>query len=156
MMREAPHIHFQFPVDIGTVPNIMLLLGHHLLECLPGTFVQYQFLRGFQHTPAHTLAVIIIDPLLLEEADNVLVYPLLITLRPLVQIMHHTPFLLTLMVEGTVQIHYLFRMIAEAGHQMKVLTIGNPLRAFQLILLIKRTFVNPTPHTGPYGSDVAV
>ena len=134
----------------------MLFLGYHLLECLPGTFVQYQFLRGFQHTPAHTLAVIIIDPLLLEEADNVLVYPLLITLRPLVQIMHHTPFLLTVVIERLVNIHHFLRMIAEAGHQMKLFTVGNPLRAFQLILLIERTLVNPAPHTGPYGSDVAV
>ena len=156
MVREAPHAHFQFPVYIGAIPYIMLFLGYHLLECLPSTFVQYQFLRGFQHTPAHPLAVIIIHPLLLEEADDVLIYPLLITLRPLVQIMHHTPFLLTVMVEGTVQIHHFLRMIAEAGHQMKVLTVGNPLRAFQLILLIKRSFMNPTTHTCPYGSDVAV
>ena len=156
MVREAPHIHFQFPVDIGAIPYIMLLLGYHLLECLPSTFIQYQFLRGFQHTPAHTLAVIIIHPLLLEKADDVLIYPLLITLRLLVQIVHHTPFLLTVVIERLVNIHHLLRMIAEAGHQMKVLTIGNPLRAFQLIHLIERTFVNPTPHTGPYGSDVAI
>ena len=143
-------------VDIGAIPNILLLLGHHLLECLPGTFVQYQFLRGFQHTPAHALAVIIIYPLLLEKADDVLIYPLLITLRLLVQIMHHTPFLLTVVIERLVNIHHLTSIIAETHYQMKVLTIGNPLRTLQLILLIKRTFVNPTPHTGPYGSDVAV
>ena len=155
-MREAPHIHFQFPVDIGAIPYIMLFLGYHLLEFLPSTFFQYQFLCGFQHTPAHTLAVIIIHPLLFEEADNVLIYPLLILFRLLVQIVHHTPFLLTVVIERLVNIHHRLRMISEAGHQMKVLTIGNPLRAFQLILLIKRTFVNPTPHTSPYGSDVAV
>ena len=146
MVREAPHIHFQFPVDIGAIPYIMLLFGHHLLECLPSTFVQYQFLRGFQHTPAHTLAVIIIHPLLLEEADDVLIYPLLVTLRLLVQTVHHTPFLLAVVVEGTMHIHHLTGKIAQADYQMEILTVGHTLWTLQLMLFVEGAPMNPPTH----------
>lgn len=116
MVREAPHVHFQFPVDIGTVPNIMLLFRHHLLECLPITFIQHQFLRGFQHAPAHGLAVVLVDSLFFEEADDVLIYPLFVTFRPFVQIMHDAASLLTVMVERTVDIRHLMGKIAQADY----------------------------------------
>ena len=96
MVREAPHIQFQFIVDIWTIPNILFLLGNHLSECLPGTFIQYQLLCSLQHTPAHTLAIVIINTLLLEEAYDILIHPLLISFCLLVQIMHHTCLLLTI------------------------------------------------------------
>ena len=146
MVREAPHIHFQFPVDIGAIPYIMLLFGYHLLECLPSTFVQYQFLCGFQHAPAHALTVIIIYPLLLEEADDVLIYPLFVTLRLLVQIVHHTPFLLAVVVEGSMHIHHLTGKIAQADYQMEILAVGHTLRTLQLMLFVEGAPMNP-PHT---------
>ena len=129
MVREAPHIHFQFPVDIGAIPYIMLFLGYHLLECLPSTFIQYQLLRGLQHAPAHGLTIIFVDTLLLEEADDVLIYPLLVTLRLLVQIVHHAPFLLAVVVEGAMHIHHLTGKIAQTDYQMEILTVGDTLRA---------------------------
>ena len=115
----------------------MLFFGHHLLECLPSTFIQYQLLRGLQHAPAHGLTIIFVDTLLLEEADDVLIYPLLVTLRLLVQIVHHTPFLLTVVVEGTMYIHHLMGKITQADYQVKILTVGHTLRTLQLMLLVE-------------------
>ena len=115
----------------------MLLVGHHLLECLPITFIQYQLLRGLQHAPAHGLTIIIIHPLLLEEADDVLIYPLLVTLRLLVQIVHHAPFLLAVVVEGTMHIHHLTGKIAQTDYQVKILAVGHTLRTLQLMLLVE-------------------
>ena len=148
MVRKTPHIHFQFPVDIGAIPYIMLLFGHHLLECLPITFVQHQLLRGLQHAPAHGLTIIFVDTLLLEEADDVLIYPLLVTLRLLVQIVHHTPFLLAVVVEGAMHIHHLTGKIAQADYQMEILTVGHTLWTLQLMLFVEGAPMNPPPtHT---------
>ena len=137
MVREAPRVYFQFPIDMGAIPNIMLFFGHHLLECLPIAFVQYQLLRGLQHAPAHGLTIIFVDTLLLEEADNVLIYPLLVTLRLLVQIVHHAPFLLAVVVEGAMHIHHLTGKIAQADYQMEILTVGHTLRTLQLMLFVE-------------------
>ena len=107
----------------------MLFFGHHLLECLPITFVPHQLLHGLQHAPAHGLTIIFVDTLLLEEADDVLIYPLLVTLRLLVQIVHHAPFLLAVVVEGAMHIHHVTGKIAQADYQMEILTVSNTLRA---------------------------
>ena len=115
----------------------MLLFRHHLLECLPITFVQYQLLRGLQHAPAHGLTIIFVDTLLLEEANDVLIYPLLVTLRLLVQIVHHTPFLLAVVVEGTMHIHHLTGKITQTDYQMEILTVGHTLWTLQLMLLVE-------------------
>ena len=147
MVRKTPHIHFQFPVDIGAIPYIMLLFGHHLLECLPITFIQYQLLRGLQHAPAHGLTIIFVDTLLLEEANDVLIYPLLVTLRLLVQIVHHTPFLLAVVVEGTMHIHHLTGKITQTDYQMEILTVGHTLWTLQLMLFVEGAPMNPPTHT---------
>ena len=147
MVREAPHVYFQFPIDIWAIPNIMLLFGHHLLECHPITFVQYQLLRGLQHAPAHSLTIIFVDTLLLEEADDVLIYPLLVTLRLLVQIVHHAPFLLAVVVEGAMHIHHLTGKIAQTDYQMEILTVGHTLWTLQLMLFVEGAPMNPPPHT---------
>ena len=115
----------------------MLFFGHHLLEFLPSTFIQYQFLRGPQHAPAHGLTIIFVDTLLLEEADDVLIYPLLVTLRLLVQIVHHAPFLLAVVVEGAMHIHHLTGKIAQADYQVEILTEDHTLRTLQLMLFVE-------------------
>ena len=115
----------------------MLLFGHHLLEFLPSTFVQHQLLRGLQHAPAHGLTIIFVDTLLLEEADDVLIYPLLVTLRLLVQIVHHAPFLLAVVVEGAMHIHHVTGKIAQADYQVEILAVGHTLRTLQLMFLVE-------------------
>ena len=125
----------------------MLLFGHHLLECHPITFVQYQLLRGLQHAPAHSLTIIFVDTLLLEEADDVQIYPLLVTLRLLVQIVHHAPFLLAVVVEGAMHIHHLTGKIAQTDYQMEILTVGHTLWTLQLMLFVEGAPMNPPPHT---------
>ena len=126
----------------------MLFFGHHLLECLPITFIQYQLLRGFQHAPANGLTIIFVDTLLLEEADDVLIYPLPVTLRLLVQIVHHAPFLLAVVVEGSMHIHHVTGKIAQADYQVEILAVGHTLRTVQLMLFVEGTPMNPPPtHT---------
>lgn len=147
MVREAPRVYFQFPIDMGAIPNIMLFFGHHLLECLPSTFIQYQLLRGLQHAPAHGLTIIFVDTLLLEEADDVLIYPLIVTLRLLVPIVHHAPFPLAVVVEGSMHIHHVTGKIAQADYQVEILAVGHTLRTVQLMLFVEGTPMNPPPHT---------
>ena len=129
MVGQAPHVEFQFHINIRTIPDMAFLLRHHRQEVLPRFMVQHQFLRGFQHPPAHGLAVVLVDTLLLEEADDVLIYPLFVTLRLFVQIVHHTPSLLAVMVERTVYIRHLMGKITQTDYQMEILTVSDTLRA---------------------------
>ena len=89
MMGEAPHVEFQFRVDVGTIHDIVLLFRQRFPKLPPCLARQHQLLCTFQHAPTHGAAILGVDTLFPEESHDILIHPLLISLGLLAQVVHH-------------------------------------------------------------------
>lgn len=142
MMGEAPHVEFQFRVDVGTIHDIVLLFRQRFPKLPPCLVRQHQLLRAFQHTPTHGAAILGVHTLLPKESDDILIHPLLVRFSLLAQVVHDRAAMLPIIIEWQTDMRHLSGKVAQAYHQVEILTIADRWWRLQMMLRVQAALGN--------------